>query len=180
MASRLNRVKNISIAVEAMAILPEEFALDIAGEGESKEMLMQEVKRAGLENRVKFIGEKSSTELSKLYSNSLCLLALSENESFGIAAVESLACGTPVIAASKGALTEMIKDGRNGILLPEVTPKEIASAAIRMKSNKKKYLEMRSMAALSANMYRRNTHTKSLLEFFGNIVRQSVLKRINL
>lgn len=170
MASRLNRVKNINVALEAMMLLPEEFTLAIAGEGELKGTLIQKVNQADLTNRVKFLGEKNNGELAELYSNSLCLLALSENESFGIAAVESLGCGTPVIATRKGALREIVHDGETGIVLSELTPERVAAAIVHLKNNPKKYREMRSAAVLAADNYRYDNHKNALLQFVENIL----------
>jgi glycosyltransferase involved in cell wall biosynthesis len=56
----------------------------------------------------------------------------SRREGFGLAAVEAMACGTPVIAAAAGGLPEVVRDGENGLLVPPGDPAAIARALERL------------------------------------------------
>lgn len=56
----------------------------------------------------------------------------SRREPLGLAAVEALACGTPVVAAAVGGLTEVVRDGENGLLIPAEDPAALASALGRL------------------------------------------------
>ena len=56
----------------------------------------------------------------------------SRREPLGLAAVEALACGTPVIAAKVGGLKEVIRDGENGLLIPPEDPGALAAALGRL------------------------------------------------
>jgi len=56
----------------------------------------------------------------------------SRREPLGLAAVEALACGTPVIASNVGGLREVVRDGENGLLVPPDDPGALAAALVRM------------------------------------------------
>ncbi len=56
----------------------------------------------------------------------------SRREPLGLAAVEALACGTPVIASNTGGLREVVRDGENGLLIPPDDPGALAAALLRM------------------------------------------------
>lgn len=60
----------------------------------------------------------SDKELAKEYSQSLATLCTSYNEPFGMAATESIACGTPVLAVNDGGYKETVVNSKNGFLLP--------------------------------------------------------------
>jgi D-inositol-3-phosphate glycosyltransferase len=56
----------------------------------------------------------------------------SRREPLGLAAVEALACGTPVVASSVGGLREVVRDGENGLLIPPDDPGALAAALGRL------------------------------------------------
>jgi glycosyltransferase involved in cell wall biosynthesis len=62
-------------------------------------------------------GRVTPEELRDLYRGALCLLQPGV-EDFGIAPVEALACGTPVVALGKGGVLDIVEDGRHGLLCP--------------------------------------------------------------
>ncbi len=70
--------------------------------------------------QVKFVGDVSEKEMIHLYQNAYATLApVKWNEPFGLIPVESMACGTPVVAFANGGVVETIKDGQTGFLVPE-------------------------------------------------------------
>ncbi|HKN19202.1 MAG TPA: glycosyltransferase, partial [Dissulfurispiraceae bacterium] len=60
------------------------------------------------------------------------LVVPSYYESFGLVALESLACGTPVIAARVGAMDSLIRDGQTGLLVDSLSPRSLATAIERL------------------------------------------------
>jgi glycosyltransferase involved in cell wall biosynthesis len=55
-------------------------------------------------------------------------------DDFGLVCVEALASGTPVIALARGGATEIVEDGRTGVLFDEPTPEQLAAAVRRAES----------------------------------------------
>lgn len=78
---------------------------------------------------VQHLGSISDAErLRSLYAESSVLISTSERESFGQTLLESLACGTPVIARDSGGPADIVIDGVNGALVAHDTPQEMATA----------------------------------------------------
>lgn len=82
----------------------------------------------GIEDRISFVGRQDPSRLPWYYSAADLLVMPSRYESFGMVALEALACGTPVVATRVGAM-ETVIDGRgNGLLAAENQPTSLARA----------------------------------------------------
>ena len=79
-----------------------------------------------LEERITFLDSLPPEELVRQYNRAQLLVSPSLYEGFGLPAAEALACGTPVIATTAGALPEIVEDGVSGLLVP---PGEVAPLA---------------------------------------------------
>jgi D-inositol-3-phosphate glycosyltransferase len=95
--------------------------LDADPRRESREMqrLRELVQDLKLQDRVAFWGSQRQDLLPYFYSAAQALVLPSRYESFGMVALEAMACGTPVIASRVGGLKYTIEDGRTGLLVPE-------------------------------------------------------------
>lgn len=75
-----------------------------------------------LSDQIKWVGEVSETERNKLMSNALCSLhPITWPEPFGLTIIESMACGTPVVAYNLGSIPEIIEDGKSGYVVEDVS-----------------------------------------------------------
>lgn len=102
--------------------------LMMVGEGPEKEMAEDMVDELGLEDQVMFLGE--SHEIDKILRFSDLFLLTSETESFGLAALEAMANGVPVISTNTGGLPEVNIDGVSGYLSDVGNVDEMAKNAI--------------------------------------------------
>jgi glycosyltransferase involved in cell wall biosynthesis len=98
--------------------------LRIVGDGPERERL---ARRAG--GRTRLLGRVDGEALRDLYRGALCLLQPGV-EDFGIAAVEALACGTPVVALGRGGVLDIVDDGVHGLLTEREGDVEELSTAV--------------------------------------------------
>lgn len=115
--SSLVRYKRIDIAIDACNRLG--LPLLIVGEGPDHTRLR---KLAG--PTITFVGRKTEAELRTLYTSARATLFPGE-EDFGLVPLESMACGTPVIAYRKGGALETILEGETGAFFDEPTPESL-------------------------------------------------------
>ena len=100
---RLVRGKGVDVIVEACAKLG--LPLKVVGSGPELERLQNLSDR---KQNVEFLGQVNDEELVRLYANAKATIVASEDEDFGIVPVESMACGTPVIAPKSGGFLETV------------------------------------------------------------------------
>jgi D-inositol-3-phosphate glycosyltransferase len=110
-------------------------------------------KRASIEDIVKFQGRVEHDLLPLYYSAADVLVVPSYYESFGLVALESLACGTPVIATPVGAMETLIREGETGLLLDNPSPRSLASAIERFMLNPPKVATCRDRIRASVLNY---------------------------
>jgi D-inositol-3-phosphate glycosyltransferase len=81
-----------------------------------------------LRDRVTFLGARDQDMLHYYYSAAEMLIMPSDYESFGMVALEAMACGTPVIASEVGGLAFLVQDGETGFHVPNQEPEALADA----------------------------------------------------
>lgn len=122
---RLAHEKNQAILLEALLYLPETYLL-LVGDGEQRSFLQNKIAELQLEQRVHLLGELKSQDVLALISISNVFVFPSLYESFGMAVVEAMASGLPVVASNIPAMQEVLGDA--GILVPSDSAEEIATA----------------------------------------------------
>lgn len=112
----------------------------MVGDGPEGPAIHNYIQAQGLSEHVRFLG-KQERVVELLSISDLCLLP-SEKESFGLVALEAMACGVPVIASNVGGLPEVIRNGYNGFLLPVGAVDQMAQKASEVLSNAELWSEM--------------------------------------
>ncbi|MEO0119274.1 MAG: glycosyltransferase family 4 protein [candidate division WOR-3 bacterium] len=123
-ACRLVEVKNIPLQIKTISELVKKYPdiiLIIVGDGPERKKLEKLVKKLNLLKNVKFEGWQE--DVVSYMKTSDCFLFSSNYEGYGLAVIEALFCGLPVIATKVGVAKEVIKNGENGYLV-EVGDKE--------------------------------------------------------
>jgi len=79
-----------------------------------------------LDDSVIFLGKRSQDSLPYYYSAAEAVVVPSFYESFGLVALEAMACGTPVVASEVGGLAFLVQDGETGYTVPVEEPQKLA------------------------------------------------------
>lgn len=119
--------KGHHLAIESLQRLPE-FRLVIAGQGPERNALETLVLRTNMSSRVSFIGSVGQDKLAKCYSAADILVLPSSREGWPNVLLESMACGTPVVATNVGGVQEIVTSPSAGRLMAERTAKDLAEA----------------------------------------------------
>jgi N-acetyl-alpha-D-glucosaminyl L-malate synthase BshA len=122
--------------------------LTLAGEGPDLGLARELCAELGFCDKVTFAGSRVNIE--SLFKQSHLFLLLSDYESFGLSALEAMACGTPVAVSRSGGLTEVVRDEKTGLLCEVGDIGTIAERAVGLLTNKRKWEEMSRQAAQSA------------------------------
>ncbi|WP_347926189.1 N-acetyl-alpha-D-glucosaminyl L-malate synthase BshA [Pontimicrobium sp. SW4] len=114
--SNFREVKRIGDVIHIFNNIQKEIpaTLMMVGEGPEKEPAERLCEELGIENKVKFLG--NSSEIDKILCFSDLFLLPSQTESFGLAALEAMASGVPVISSNTGGIPEVNKHGVSGYL----------------------------------------------------------------
>lgn len=111
--------KGVWMAVRMVRDLPKDVQLVFAGGGAEREMLEAHVRRRGLGNRVRIVGEPTPEQWSLLYrESSLVVLPVLWNEPLGLEGLGAMAYGKPVVAFDTGGVREWLTDGETGVCVP--------------------------------------------------------------
>jgi len=112
----------------------------MVGEGPERASAQALAKRLGLQDKVRFLGRHDRIEeLTKIAD---VFLLPSELESFGLSALEAMACGVPVIGSDAGGLPEVVHHTETGYLLPVGDIEGMASRAIEILKDREHWMEM--------------------------------------
>ncbi|MCH8684177.1 glycosyltransferase [Pedomonas mirosovicensis] len=130
-AGGLEPVKGVDIILHAMAGLPDDISLTVAGDGSQRQYLHRLADQLGISDRVRWLGRQSRDQLAALMRQHTALVVASQSETFSLVCAEALASGTPVIATRCGGPEEILPAG-GGILVPVGDSQAIAAAAAKM------------------------------------------------
>ena len=149
---RIEQIKGIDVLLRALgrlfarrADLKNEVCLVIVGgaldpgddapETEKIFELRRLVHEHRMEDNVSFVGSRDQRDLARYYAAADLCAVPSLTESFGLVALESMACGTPVVGTRVGGLQTIIEEGRSGLLVPAGDVVALSAAIERVLSD---------------------------------------------
>jgi L-malate glycosyltransferase len=121
----------VRIFAGIVATLPARLLL--VGDGPERARAQQLAEDLGIADSVLFLGKQTS--VTELLACSDLFLLPSESESFGLVALEAMACGVPVVATRTGGVPEVVEHGHSGYLAPIGATAEMATAGIELLSD---------------------------------------------
>jgi mannosyltransferase len=123
---RVRKQKGVHLFVEscihALKDKPDFVAVVVGATSASNESFVAALKEkicaAGMENRIVFVGEQDFSDIPKIFSALSVVVALSDNEGFGLTVLEAMSSGAVVLASQAGAWPEVIREGVDGYVVP--------------------------------------------------------------
>ncbi len=175
---RIQPLKGLDVALEAVAVAREQIPdLQIlviggaSGRAGSDELARLKVRAesADLAGAVRFRPAVSRNELPPYYRTADVLLMPSRSESFGLVALESQACGTPVIASNVGGLGVGVNHEKGGLLIDGWDPSDYAGALVRILTEPTLSESLAHGAVHHAERFTWERTTYRLLELYAGI-----------
>lgn len=136
----LSCIYGIDILIEAFSIVSKQnpninLKLEIVGDGPDKDKLKALTLSLGISNQVCFVGRVENNTLPRYYSRFSVAVFPSVSESFGVVAVEAMACECPVVTSDADGFTEVVVDGQTGFIVPKKDIENTAKAIQRFIDN---------------------------------------------
>lgn len=172
--SNFRKVKRIDDVVkiffEIQKTIPSK--LMMVGEGPEKETAERLCEELGIMNKVIFFG--NSNEIDKILCYSDLFLLPSETESFGLAALEAMSCGVPVISSNSGGLPEVNREGVTGYLSNVGDIESMSKNAISILSNNAKLLQFKQNALNEASKF----DIKNILPIYEDLYFKAIKEKV--
>jgi len=148
--SNFRPVKRVTDVVRVFARVRERMRamLVMVGDGPDRIAAEEEVRKLGLTGEVQFLGKIDA--VAPLLASADLFLLPSASESFGLSALEALACGVPVIASDAGGLPEVIIPEETGVLCPVGDVEAMADSAVALLRDPARWARMSAAAAADA------------------------------
>ena len=153
---------------------PDECEEDMNSEMVRLQKLREEL---GLDDLVVFIGKRDQDALPYYYSAAEVVVVPSHYESFGMVALESMACGTPVIASQVGGLAFLVQDGMTGYFVPNNDPIALGEKITEMLCNIELREKMGKNAIQLAYKYRWEKISQMVIDLYKSTIQSEKTDR---
>jgi D-inositol-3-phosphate glycosyltransferase len=135
--------------------------------------LIDHARSLGIQDIVRFEPPGDRHALADWYRAADLTIVPSHSESFGLVAVESQACGTPVVAASVGGLRTAVADGVSGVLIPGHDPRMYAETIMRLLADSEQMNQLRAGARMHAAGFGWDNTARGLLDTYRAAIDES-------
>lgn len=179
---RIEPLKGIDILIQAIALLRQRgiyVCLAVIGgdpdsspQAQSSEMARLKALReqAGLTDLVAFLGKRGQDTLPYYYSAAEAVVVPSHYESFGMVALEAMACGTPVVASQVGGLAFLVQDGVTGFTVPVDEPLALADRLALLINDRALRQKLGEQAHAVAQQYAWENIAARVLALYGQVM----------
>lgn len=171
---RLGKEKSVEFLLKSfshVALKNPHVVLVFVGDGPDKKNLIKLAAKLKIKKQVYFPGFIKHTYIPGVYADSDLFVFASKTETQGMAPIEALTAGLPVVAIKDKALSELISDGYNGYLTKR-REKDFAKKIIDTLSNEKEYKKMQKNAVESTKKYSLEESTRKLEHVYIDFIRE--------
>ncbi|MCB9882730.1 MAG: N-acetyl-alpha-D-glucosaminyl L-malate synthase BshA [Planctomycetes bacterium] len=139
-------------------------SLTLVGEGPDLGQARSLVRTLDLQNDVDFVGQQ--TDVASILQDMDIFLLTSETESFGLSALEALACGVPAVCMNVGGLSEVVEDGVSGGLTPDGDIYAMARTCLDLLANPDRLRTMTQAARQRASLFGKEEIVDRYVSFY--------------
>ena len=188
---RIEPLKGIDTLIDALAILRQqglEICLSVIGgdpDGSEQEISIEMARlqaireKAGMQDMVAFLGKRNQDTLPYYYSAAEAVVVPSHYESFGMVALEAMACGTPVVASQVGGLAFLVQDNKTGFTVPVDEPAALADKLAILMTDHALRARMGAQAAEFAREYAWQNIASRMLKVYDEVLSKETVKTID-
>ncbi len=169
--SNFRPVKRVIDVVEVFARVSARIParMVFVGDGPERPRAAQRAEELGIGTQVSFLGKHSTVD--ELLACADLFLLPSESESFGLSALEAMACGTPVVASRAGGLPEVVPHGEAGLLFPVGDVEGMAEGALELLLDSTRWKEFSGRArAVAVERFRAETIVPLYESFYEDVL----------
>lgn len=171
---RLVAYKGYRHLVEAARYLDDSYVVLIGGAGEMREELEADIRRWGLEGKVRLLGRVSDEDLPAYYGacRVFCLPSVQKTEAFGIVQIEAMSCGKPVVATNipQSGVAWVNAHGYSGLNVTPGNGRELAEAIRQIDGDEEVYREYAGRAERRyRELFTREKMIENLLEIYNDL-----------
>lgn len=151
--SNFRKVKRVEDVIEVFRLIQIQLPakLLLIGDGPERKHMEDLCRTLNLCEHIRFLGKQEAVE--EILAVSDLFLLPSESESFGLAALEAMACEVPVVSSNAGGIPEVNIDGETGYVLPIGDTKNMAKACLKILKDEKVHAKFSKMAYENARKY---------------------------
>lgn len=165
----LIELKGHHLTIRALQRLPDVLLL-IAGKGPDRARLEALAQELGVADRVRFLGSVPQTELKMVFNAADLMVLASSREGWANVLLESMACGTPVVASNVGGSPEVVAAPEAGLLMSEYSSDGVADAILRLRARNPD----RAAARRYAEQFSWDFTTRGQIDLFKKIIVERV------
>ena len=172
--SNFRKVKRIQDVMEIFSLIRQEIPakLLMIGDGPERQAAELQSRSLGMDADVRFLGKQDAIE--ELLAVSDLFIMPSESESFGLAALEAMACEVPVISSDAGGIPEVNIDGKTGFVLPIKDVKGMAEKAILLLKDEGMLSDFRENAYQQARKFSLEKILPHYEEFYKKVLKNCI------
>lgn len=177
--SNFRKVKRVEDVIKCFALIHKEIPckLLLIGDGPERNHMENLCRTLGLCDEIRFLGKQDAVE--ELLAISDLFLLPSSSESFGLAALEAMACEVPVISSNIGGLPEVNIHGETGYLCDVGDVETMARYAVDLLTNDELHNTFKSNALAKANEFHIDTILPMYERYYEKVIAQTKVSKLS-
>jgi glycosyltransferase involved in cell wall biosynthesis len=162
--------KGFEHLLQAMRLLPKDVVLILIGDGPLKKALQDQAEGLGVGSRVRFLGFQNPRDIYHQLRKADCFVLSSLHEGLGIVVLEAMDAGLPIVATNDGGQVDLIRSGRNAILVKPADPQALADAIRQIRDDSALAESMRQNNLRDIQNHHMDKNCELYLDLFRRLV----------